>query len=139
MRSTKRWLGDERGQAMTEFILVLPIFVLMLFCMIELGRIFNVYIAMTAAAREGGRVAAINGCTGDVTTKTREATGFSDSSSVTVDCGAPSGNTCSGSVTSGNSVCVKASYPVDIITPIVRQFFPDNVITVTGKTTMRRE
>jgi Flp pilus assembly protein TadG len=124
---------------MTEFVLIVPVFVLMLFSMIEMGRVFNAYIALTAAAREGGRVAAINGCTGDVTTKTQDATAFANGTDVTVVCGAPSGNTCTGSVASGESLCVKASYSLDIITPIVRQFFPDNIITVSGKTTMRRE
>jgi Flp pilus assembly protein TadG len=107
--------------------------------MIEMGRIFNAYIALTAAAREGAREAAVGGCTSNVTTKVRDATAFSDASSISVACGAPSGGTCSGAVSTGGSICVKASYSLDIITPIVRQFFPGNVITINGKTTMRRE
>lgn len=44
-----------RGQAMVEFALVVPIFFLLVFGLIDLGRAVYVNNAMSQAAREGGR------------------------------------------------------------------------------------
>jgi Flp pilus assembly protein TadG len=46
-----------KGQSMVEFALILPLFVLFIIGIFELGRAFFAYIAITNAAREGARVA----------------------------------------------------------------------------------
>jgi Flp pilus assembly protein TadG len=50
---------SERGQSMTEFALVLPLIVLLLFGIIEFGMTFNDYISLTDAVRAGGRKGAV--------------------------------------------------------------------------------
>jgi Flp pilus assembly protein TadG len=50
---------DERGQTMTEFALVLPILVLLLFAVIQFGIVFHNYITITDAARAGARKGAV--------------------------------------------------------------------------------
>lgn len=50
---------SDEGSAAVEFALVLPLLVVLLFGMIELGMVFNAKIAITHAAREGARVASI--------------------------------------------------------------------------------
>lgn len=52
--------GAERGASAVEFALVLPLLVLILFGIIELGRLYNMQISLTGAAREGARVMAIS-------------------------------------------------------------------------------
>lgn len=46
---------SERGQSMTEFALVLPLLVLILFSIIQFGIAFNNYISLTDAVRAGAR------------------------------------------------------------------------------------
>ncbi len=46
----------ERGQSMVEFALLLPIFLVFVFAIIEIGRAWAVKQALTIAAREGARV-----------------------------------------------------------------------------------
>jgi Flp pilus assembly protein TadG len=46
---------DQHGQSMTEFALILPLFVLLLFAVIQLGIAFNHYITLTDAVRAGAR------------------------------------------------------------------------------------
>jgi Flp pilus assembly protein TadG len=45
-----------KGQSMVEFAMILPLFVLFIIGIFELGRAFFAYIAITNAAREGARV-----------------------------------------------------------------------------------
>lgn len=48
------------GQALVEFALVLPIFILLLFGIIEFGRLWETMNVMSGAAREGVRVASVS-------------------------------------------------------------------------------
>ena len=50
---------NERGQALTEFALVLPIIALLLFGVIQFGIAFNNYITLTDAVRAGARKGAV--------------------------------------------------------------------------------
>lgn len=50
---------DERGQALTEFALVLPILALLLFGVIQFGITFNNYLTLTDAVRAGARKGAV--------------------------------------------------------------------------------
>ena len=51
----------SRGQAMVEFALVAPIFLLMLFFLIEAGRFILYYEMLNNATREGARYAIVHG------------------------------------------------------------------------------
>jgi Flp pilus assembly protein TadG len=48
-----------KGQALVEIALVLPILLLLLFGIIEFGRILNAYIMVSNASREGARYSAV--------------------------------------------------------------------------------
>lgn len=51
---------SERGAAAVEFALILPVFVLLIFGMLEFARAYNAQISISNAAREGARVMAIH-------------------------------------------------------------------------------
>ncbi len=50
---------NEKGQTLVEFALVLPVLLLLVLGLIQFGIIFSAQIAITNAAREGVRVAAV--------------------------------------------------------------------------------
>jgi Flp pilus assembly protein TadG len=52
-------LRSERGQALTEFALALPVLALLLFAVIQFGIVFNNYVTLTDATRAGARKAAV--------------------------------------------------------------------------------
>lgn len=54
-----RRLEAERGAVAVEFALVLPLLLMILFAIIELGHAYNVQISVTHAARESARTMAI--------------------------------------------------------------------------------
>ena len=57
--AVRRRRRDPRGQTLIEFALVLPIFLLMLFGMIDMGRFVYGHSTLSQAAREGARVASV--------------------------------------------------------------------------------
>jgi Flp pilus assembly protein TadG len=59
---------DERGQAVTEFAVILPVLLLVLFAIFQFGVIFNNYIQVSAAAREGARKGVVSRNAGNCTT-----------------------------------------------------------------------
>jgi Flp pilus assembly protein TadG len=51
---------SEQGQTMTEFAIVLPVLVLLVFGVIQFGILFNNYVTLTDAVRAGARKAAVS-------------------------------------------------------------------------------
>lgn len=70
MRARLRALrADQRGQALIEFALVMPVFVGFLVGMIELGQAWRSQQVLTHAVREGGRLAIVPTSTNEQVTK----------------------------------------------------------------------
>ncbi len=59
VRRLRRWRQTETGQTLVEFSLILPIFLLLLFALVDFGRGFYTWLLVTNAAREGARAAAV--------------------------------------------------------------------------------
>ena len=57
----KRVINCQKGQSLIEFALVIPIFLFLLFGIMEFGRGWETVNVVTSAAREGARVAAVTG------------------------------------------------------------------------------
>jgi Flp pilus assembly pilin Flp len=64
--SLRRW-RDERGVALTEFALVLPLLLLLILGMIDFGKAINYWIDNTHLANEGARFAVVNSNPGGAT------------------------------------------------------------------------
>ncbi len=60
MKTKRIRIRDERGQSMTEFAIVLPILVVLLFGIVQFGILFNNYVTLTDAVRAGARAAAVS-------------------------------------------------------------------------------
>lgn len=57
-KNSQKWMS-EKGSSSVEFALILPVLILILFGIIQFGFVFNNYLAVTHAAREGARLAAV--------------------------------------------------------------------------------
>ena len=81
---------DEKGQAMTEFAVVLPVVALVLFAIVQFGIAFNNYLTLTDAVRRGARTAAVSRQTGtgsaDTVTAVKNAASDLDAVEARRDC-----------------------------------------------------
>ena len=59
MTTKRNAIRGQRGQTMTEFAIVLPIFLLLLLGIAQLGIAFNNYLALTDGVRAGARYGAV--------------------------------------------------------------------------------
>ena len=64
---------DEHGAAAVEFALVLPLLIMIVFGIIAFGNIYSQIEVFESAAREGGRVASVEGTSADVVAATQNA------------------------------------------------------------------
>ena len=134
------WLNDfrktEQGQAIVEMALVLPILIMLIFGIVEFGRILNTNMIVTDLSREGARKGAVGGTDGEIVT-----TVLSNAIAADLEQDDVSVNIIPAAVskrTRGTSVEVQVSYPVDIIAPVIGTITGDPYI-VTSQTTMRVE
>jgi len=101
---------SQRGQAMVEFALVLPILLLVLFGIFDFGRAINYWIDATHMSNEAARYAAVGGTPTGCTS--------SLASCIRNQANTPELRNGSGSVTSPVQVCVNAPSATTPGTPI---------------------
>lgn len=103
----------SHGQGLVEFALLLPLLILVVIGTVDLGRLFDAYVVMTNAAREGARYGASNPTqTSNIQAQSiTEAnnSGYTITSSM-VTVSTPSGTT------GGNPVTVSIRYPFTFMT-----------------------
>jgi Flp pilus assembly protein TadG len=104
---------SEKGQSLVEMALVLPVVLIILAIVLDLGRLYYVTVALTDAAGEGATYAAINPSdTAGVISRAQDASGGFvqvDTGMVTVD--APA-------ITAGAPVTVTVWYNFRVATPL---------------------
>lgn len=114
-RRLVRRRGDESGQSLVEFLLVIPILLLMVFGIIELGAAWRTYQVITNTAREGARIAVLPGAD-DAQVRTavdqRLTEGGLDPALATVDIVCEGGaGTCFDPSRTGTGTEVRIAYP----------------------------
>ena len=55
-----KYFKRQKGASAVEFALILPVLIMIIFAIFQFGIAYNNYIALTHAAREGARLAAVN-------------------------------------------------------------------------------
>lgn len=137
----------DRGQTLVEFALILPIFVLVLVGILDLGRAVYAFNTMNNAAREGARLAIVDQTVTHIQDFAAQQTGWLgvDPSAVTVDfrdpadtatpssCPATPGQ--QGSV--GCLAVVKVEYVYEAATPLISAIV--GPISIAGESRFRIE
>ena len=113
----------ERGQSLAEFVLVLPIFLILVFAIIDFGLGFHAWLTVTNSAREGARLGSVRAAAGgacdndpspqatNIDCRVRETADSLDQANLSVTITNAQGNP-------GSSVVVDVDYDYDLITPL---------------------
>ena len=132
-----RWSNGRRtgqkGQALVELALVLPILLLILMAIIDFGRVFHGFLAVTNGAREGARQASLGGTDAQVT-----ETAVLAASPLAQDSLLVSISPTHAVRFSGSNVVVEVTHSMNIITPIMQAFLP-SPFQIVGRAVMRTE
>jgi hypothetical protein len=117
MKRTRR----EKGQSATEFALILPVLLIVMAGLLDLGRLYYSYVAVTDAAGEGAAYAAIHpDDTDDIAARAQDATGGlivieEDLVEVYSPPDMP------------QAIAVSVSYEFTLVTPFVNVLLPDGL------------
>ncbi len=124
IRPGKRHLqqDSEGGAAAVEFALVIPVLLLILCGIFDIGNLYYQQAIVNNAARQGARLYAVNAETSALITTTLQG---SYGSQLTVQITPQPPN-----------VWVTVTSNVTIMTPIISAFFPNNPVPVQGQCTM---
>ncbi len=101
----------ERGQAMVEFVLVLPVFLLLVFAIVDFGMGFHAWLTVTNSAREGARLGAVRGTNAEITQRVQDTADTLDLANMTILVTNAQGDP-------GESVVVDVDYDYTLITPL---------------------
>jgi len=101
----------EDGQTLVEFTLVLPIFLLVLFAIVDFGMAFHAWITVTNSAREGARVGSVRATSAEIEQRVRDTATSLDEAELTVAVTNAGGQP-------GGSVEVDVSYDYSLMTPL---------------------
>lgn len=124
---------NKRGQALVEVAILLPILLLILMGIFEFGRVFNAYLIINHASREGARSAALGSDDTEIINKINASIFYLDSTKLTIVI-TPSKS----SRTRGTDVTVNLKYNIDIIVPIIENLVQDP-FPLEAQTVMRVE
>lgn len=121
----------QRGQSLVEFALVLPVFMLLVFGILDGGRAILAYNEVSQSTRNVARVASVS-CF-DTTTRCSTASGTPIGNAMagqigtsgpitwTVTCIDPDTNATSTNCTAGDIIRVRADASVTLVTPVIAQ------------------
>ena len=152
-RSGRRSVRARIGQATVEFAVVLPLFVLLAFGIMEFGRLFFTQMTVQHALREAGRFAVTGNRLPDPKHPGKDLTRV-DSIIQVVENAAPGIDVSGVQINSaggrdsgpgraggpGDTVTISITVTMKLITPLIAQAIgPDGVYTFTASTSFRNE
>jgi Flp pilus assembly protein TadG len=103
----------QRGQSIVELALVIPVFLVLVFGIIDFGLGLRAWITVTNSAREGARIGAVHGTCDEIREQVKATSGGLVTSDEQITIDPP---TCVW--TPGNPVKVTVTYEYNFVTPL---------------------
>jgi Flp pilus assembly protein TadG len=129
---------NRRGQALAEFALILPLILLFIAGIVEMGRAWNIKQAVTDAAREGARYAVVQDpaitTTADVKAKIEERLALASIETSTIDF-SPDFHVKGSEMT----VTVSTTFRMGLIGVLLGWAGAPSVVNISTQATMRNE
>lgn len=111
LRAFRRAHGNERGQTLVEFALILPLMLVLIFALVDFGRAFHTWLVVTNSAREGARVGAVQGDTNAIQARINDSMASLDTSQLAITLTNVEGDR-------GETIEVDLVYDFEFVTPI---------------------
>jgi Flp pilus assembly protein TadG len=139
----KRLKKNERGAALLETAITLPIILLVCVGIFDFGRAYETWQVLTNAAREGARLAVIQGSTdADIRTRVKN---YASAGGITVPDGeiAINRNTALTGTDTASQIQINHLYKFMVLNPVIRLIAPSSTtggdITMQSSAIMRNE
>lgn len=129
----KRMTNTLNGQSTVETALVLPLVILILTGIIDFGLLFNNYLVIANASREGVRLAAVGSTDSAITASIINMTTTLDQTKLGITI-----TPTQSSRKKGDEVTVTIVYQNQLLTPVISALMP-NPVPLNSKTVMRME
>lgn len=126
-------LNQRKGQSLVETALILPIMILILMGIIDFGLMFNNYMIISNASREGARGAAVGMTDALITSMVSDITSTLDQTKLVTKI-----DPYETPREKGTEVTVTVEYDYKLLTPIISAIIP-NPMHIKGMTVMRIE
>jgi len=149
-RHWKRW-QSARGQNLIEAPLIVPIFLLLTFALIDFGTIFYIYLALENGVSQATRYA-VTGQQMDDPMNVGQKLSRDESIKIAMRQATPTINipdsafnfynvtkSLSGSGGAGDVIRVRVDYTINLFTPLLRSFFTNGQLTLSVSSTMKNE
>lgn len=144
--------NDERGAVLVEFAMVIGLFFLLVFGMVDYGLGVNTLTQLNNAGREGARLGTVNPDATAVKNKVLDSVASLDTSelTITIECTEPGGALCTNpsvgappgdiaNAETGDAIKVTLDYKYNMITPLPRFLNDDGKFDLQSVTEMRKE
>jgi Flp pilus assembly protein TadG len=126
-------LKEQRGQSLTEFAIIAPVLLLLVFGIVDLGRFLYEYLHLQMASQEAVRLGGFGRTDAEIESFARSYTGESDPAALKVTVTPPDTGR-----DSGDYVTVTLEAPFEFVTPLAADIIP-GFGGVTAKSTIRVE
>jgi hypothetical protein len=149
--SLKRWKSD-RGQNLVEAALIVPIFLLLTFGLIDFGTVFYIYLALENGVSQATRYAVTGQQMDDPANPTGPKLPRDVSIKIAMREATPTINipdsafsfynvtkSAAGSGGPGDVIRVRVNYTVNLFTPLLHRFFTNGQLTLSVSSTMKNE
>ncbi len=123
----------SKGQSLVETAIILPVVLLLVMAIIDFGLLFNNYILISNAAREGARKGALGGTNDEIIQTVLNMTPTLKITNMDIRPETPNGKE------HGKTIIVSIRYKSELITPLIDKFFPGGVAELYSSSTMRIE
>ncbi|MCL5046331.1 MAG: pilus assembly protein [Actinobacteria bacterium] len=133
MRLVRALSGREKGQAMVEFALILPVLLLIIMGIMEFGRAYSAYLTIQNASREGARLGVTGTTDTEITAAVNQVASTLDTAGLTV-----SITPAEASRSRGELLTVTVSYRFQFLVPLISEIVGP-LGNFASSTTMRLE
>lgn len=128
-----RKIKNKKGQSLVETALVLPIIILILMGILDFGMMFNNYLIISNASREGARSAAVGASDNEIAAVVENVSAALDGTRITTAV-SPQDSLRK----KGDEVTVTVKYEYELLTPVIGALLAGPV-ELTGVSVMRVE